>query len=203
MPHASAPRSHGALSATEQSSTDRRARKRIRLAIFDVDGVLTDGTLYLTDGGEEIKAFNMLDGLGHEDAAESGVEIGILSGRKSRDGRAAREGTRHRTCCRASSDKLAGLRSAAQRARLIADGDRLHGRRPGRSAGAAPLRARAHRAGSAAHRRAARALRDASARRRGAVREACELIMRAQGTLDARLTGLPAMNDSTDQRGLR
>ena len=30
--------------------------KRIRLAIFDVDGVLTDGSLYLTDGGDEIKA---------------------------------------------------------------------------------------------------------------------------------------------------
>ena len=36
--------------------------KRIRLAIFDVDGVLTDGSLYLTDGGEEIKAFNSRDG---------------------------------------------------------------------------------------------------------------------------------------------
>ena len=36
----------------------------IRLAIFDVDGVLTDGSLYLTDGGEEIKAFNSLDGHG-------------------------------------------------------------------------------------------------------------------------------------------
>ena len=38
--------------------------KKIRLAIFDVDGVLTDGTIYLTDGGEEIKAFNSRDGHG-------------------------------------------------------------------------------------------------------------------------------------------
>tara|TARA_B110000438_G_C15571518_1_gene545627 strand:- start:336 stop:470 length:135 start_codon:yes stop_codon:yes gene_type:complete len=32
--------------------------KNVRIVIFDVDGVLTDGPLYLTDGDEEIKAFN-------------------------------------------------------------------------------------------------------------------------------------------------
>ncbi|MGH8750442.1 MAG: phenylphosphate carboxylase subunit delta, partial [Burkholderiales bacterium] len=36
----------------------------IRLALFDVDGVLTDGSLYLSDSGEEYKAFNTLDGHG-------------------------------------------------------------------------------------------------------------------------------------------
>lgn len=58
--------------------------KRIRLAIFDVDGVLTDGTLYLTDGGEEIKAFNSLDGHGMKMLRESGVELAIITGRTSR-----------------------------------------------------------------------------------------------------------------------
>ena len=38
--------------------------RAIRLAAFDVDGVLTDGTLYMTGDGEEIKAFNSLDGHG-------------------------------------------------------------------------------------------------------------------------------------------
>jgi len=58
--------------------------KRVRLAIFDVDGVLTDGTLYLTDGGEEIKAFNSLDGHGMKMLRESGVELAIITGRTSR-----------------------------------------------------------------------------------------------------------------------
>ena len=37
---------------------------RIRLALFDVDGVLTDGTLHLSERGEETKSFKILDGLG-------------------------------------------------------------------------------------------------------------------------------------------
>jgi len=44
---------------------------RTRLAIFDVDGVLTDGSLYYTDGGEEIKAFHTLDGHGLKMLQES------------------------------------------------------------------------------------------------------------------------------------
>ena len=58
--------------------------RRIRLAIFDVDGVLTDGSLYFTDGGEEIKAFNSRDGHGMKMLHESGVELAIITGRTSR-----------------------------------------------------------------------------------------------------------------------
>ena len=58
--------------------------KQIRIAVFDVDGVLTDGTLYLADGGEEIKAFNSLDGHGMKMLRESGVELAIITGRTSR-----------------------------------------------------------------------------------------------------------------------
>ena len=60
-----------------------RAQK-IRLAIFDVDGVLTDGMLYYTDGGEEIKAFSAQDGHGMKMLRESGVELAIISGRAAR-----------------------------------------------------------------------------------------------------------------------
>ena len=56
----------------------------IRLAIFDVDGVMTDGSLYLTDAGEEIKAYNSLDGHGLKMLRESGVALAIITGRKSR-----------------------------------------------------------------------------------------------------------------------
>ncbi len=58
--------------------------KQIRIAVFDVDGVLTDGTLYLAGGGEEIKAFNSLDGHGMKMLRESGVELAIITGRTSR-----------------------------------------------------------------------------------------------------------------------
>lgn len=60
-----------------------RARK-IRIVIFDVDGVLTDGSLFLTDGGEEIKAFNSHDGHGLKMLKASGVKIALLTGRQSR-----------------------------------------------------------------------------------------------------------------------
>lgn len=55
----------------------------IRLVIFDVDGVLTDGSLYLGNNGEELKAFNIKDGLGMKMLLDSGVEIGIITGRSS------------------------------------------------------------------------------------------------------------------------
>lgn len=54
------------------------------MVIFDVDGVLTDGTLFLTDGGEEIKAFNSHDGHGLKMLKASGVKIALITGRKSR-----------------------------------------------------------------------------------------------------------------------
>jgi 3-deoxy-D-manno-octulosonate 8-phosphate phosphatase (KDO 8-P phosphatase) len=57
---------------------------RIRLAIFDVDGVLTDGTLYVSERGEEMKAFNILDGLGLKMLSAGGVVTALLSGRKSK-----------------------------------------------------------------------------------------------------------------------
>lgn len=56
---------------------------QIRLVIFDVDGVLTDGSLYLGDDGQEYKAFNSLDGHGMVMLQHSDVEIGIITGRSS------------------------------------------------------------------------------------------------------------------------
>src|SRR5882762_1052696 len=59
-----------------------RAR-RVRLMIFDVDGVLTDGTLWYSPSGEEMKAFHALDGHGVKMLGESGVQLALLTGRKS------------------------------------------------------------------------------------------------------------------------
>lgn len=56
---------------------------RIRLVIFDVDGVLTDGSLYLGDDGQEYKAFNSKDGLGMKLLQSTGVEIAVITARTS------------------------------------------------------------------------------------------------------------------------
>lgn len=57
--------------------------KLIRLVIFDVDGVLTDGSLFYGDDGQEYKAFHSRDGHGMNMLQNSGVEIGIITGRTS------------------------------------------------------------------------------------------------------------------------
>ncbi len=56
---------------------------RIRLLIFDVDGVLTDGSLYFTEDGKEYKAFNSRDGHGIKMLLGHGVEIAVITGRTS------------------------------------------------------------------------------------------------------------------------
>ena len=56
---------------------------RIRLLIFDVDGVLTDGSLFVGDDGQEYKAFNSRDGHGIKMLQRHGVEVAIITGRSS------------------------------------------------------------------------------------------------------------------------
>ncbi|UTW56860.1 HAD hydrolase family protein [Kordiimonas sp. SCSIO 12610] len=51
---------------------------------MDVDGVLTDGTIFYTDLGEELKAFNVQDGLGLKLLGKSGVQLAVISGRESK-----------------------------------------------------------------------------------------------------------------------
>jgi len=55
----------------------------IRLVIFDVDGVLTDGSIFLRDDGHEYKVFNAQDGHGIKMLQESGVAVAIITGGKS------------------------------------------------------------------------------------------------------------------------
>ncbi|MGB8435774.1 MAG: HAD family hydrolase [Burkholderiales bacterium] len=66
----------------EQLIAVGRARN-VRLMAFDVDGILTDGTLYIAASGEEFKAFNILDGHGLRMLRDGGVQLAILSGRES------------------------------------------------------------------------------------------------------------------------
>ena len=56
----------------------------IKLLLLDVDGVLTDGTITYSDSGEQIKSFNSKDGLGLRLLMDSGIQVGIITGRKSK-----------------------------------------------------------------------------------------------------------------------
>lgn len=58
--------------------------KKIKLVVFDVDGVLTDGRIIIGDDGQEYKAFNSRDGHGMKLLQYTGVEIAIITGRTSK-----------------------------------------------------------------------------------------------------------------------
>jgi 3-deoxy-D-manno-octulosonate 8-phosphate phosphatase (KDO 8-P phosphatase) len=55
----------------------------IEMVLFDVDGVLTDGTIYMSDQGEFLKAFNVKDGLAIELLRSHGILTGVISGKSS------------------------------------------------------------------------------------------------------------------------
>jgi len=57
--------------------------KNIRVLILDVDGVLTEGQIIYNDSGEELKIFNVQDGLGIRMLMEAGIDVWIVTGRKS------------------------------------------------------------------------------------------------------------------------
>jgi 3-deoxy-D-manno-octulosonate 8-phosphate phosphatase (KDO 8-P phosphatase) len=102
------------MSADRAALLDR-ARK-VRLAIFDVDGVMTDGTIYMGPDGEAFKAFNILDGHGLKMLQSAGVACAILSGRSSQAvaRRAAELSVTH--VVQGSVDKVADFEMLVERA---------------------------------------------------------------------------------------
>lgn len=56
---------------------------KVKLALFDVDGVLTDGKLHYTADGEQMKVFHALDGHGLKMLQSAGIGVGVISARKS------------------------------------------------------------------------------------------------------------------------
>jgi len=155
--------------------------KQIRLLLFDVDGVLTDGTILVHGDGSESKQFNIRDGAGIVWAQRAGLSIGILSAR-SADAtaiRAAQLGIE--IVVQGSANKLAGYEQIL-REQALTDaqvgymGDDLHDLPVLRRAGfsAAP-------ADAAPEVRAAVQWISSSGGGRGAARECIEHVLRAQG----------------------
>ncbi|MCP5196915.1 MAG: 3-deoxy-manno-octulosonate-8-phosphatase KdsC [Gammaproteobacteria bacterium] len=94
---------------------------QIRLVIFDVDGVLTDGRLYFGNDGDEFKAFYIRDGHGIKMLLDAGVDIAIISGRRalSVERRMADLGIRHVHL--GVQDKRAAFDDLLAQLNLIAD----------------------------------------------------------------------------------
>ncbi len=168
-----------------------RAR-RVRLMVFDVDGVLTDGRLWYGPEGESLKAFSVLDGQGMKLLAGSGVALAILSSRRSAAvaRRAAelgiarlRQGAEDKRA--ALAELLAELGLAPGEAGFM--GDDLADLAAMRMCGFACAPATAAELVLRHAHYVARAPAGA-----GAAREACEFVMRAQGTLEAALAAFLA-----------
>lgn len=156
--------------------------KLIKLLVLDVDGVLTDGGVSYANSDMEVKSFNIKDGLGIKLLQSAGIGVGIITGRNSPmvDRRATELGIH--PLIQGREDKGVALQAVARQTRLDMSqvaymGDDLPDLSAMTSAGLAMAPADAH--------EEILEVSDWIAARRGgkgAVREACDFILHAQGT---------------------
>ena len=95
-------------------SVTARAR-RIRMVLLDVDGVLTDGGLYYTAGGHELKRFHAHDGYGIQRGREAGLAFGIISGRSTPIVEARARVLKIEDVMQGAEDKVAAMREIQRR----------------------------------------------------------------------------------------
>jgi len=90
----------------------------IRLLVLDVDGVLTDGRLHFGPRGEVLKLFHVRDGLGIQQVVRAGIEVAVISGRKSKmvDVRCRELGVEH--VYQGAKDKVAALEKLCARLKI-------------------------------------------------------------------------------------
>jgi 3-deoxy-D-manno-octulosonate 8-phosphate phosphatase (KDO 8-P phosphatase) len=157
----------------------------IRVVVFDVDGVLTDGRLLLGGDGLELKAFHVRDGFGLKLLRESGVEVGVISARRSPVVAERMESLGVVHVYQGHEDKLGAFHDLLSRLGLEAEsaaylGDDLVDGPVLRAVGLAVAVADAHpRVRALAH------WITPSPGGAGAARELCELVLAAQGRLAA------------------
>ena len=65
------------------NDTVKKRIERLKMLILDVDGVLTNGQIYFSDSGNELKAFDVTDGLGMKMLMKSGITIAVITARNS------------------------------------------------------------------------------------------------------------------------
>ncbi|HEX7574628.1 MAG TPA: HAD hydrolase family protein [Bacteroidota bacterium] len=98
---------------SNQSVTSRA--RRIRMVLLDVDGVLTDGGLYYTAEGHELKRFHAHDGYGIQRGRESGLSFGIISGRTTPIVEARARVLKIEDVMQGAEDKVAAMREIQRR----------------------------------------------------------------------------------------
>lgn len=159
----------------------------VRLLALDVDGVLTDGRLYFAEDGQELKTFDTQDGHGIKMLQHAGIEVAIITGRTTKlvQRRAGNLGIRH--LLQGREDKLVALRELTAELDIPLDevayvGDDWPDLPAILAAGLGIAVANAH---GELRTRADHVT--ALAGGRGAVREVCDLILRAQDRYDAAL----------------
>jgi 3-deoxy-D-manno-octulosonate 8-phosphate phosphatase (KDO 8-P phosphatase) len=162
---------------------DRAAR--IRLAVFDVDGTLTDGRLWYGEDGHETKVFHVHDGLGLKQLQANGVQVALITARISHPVALRAQELDIAHVYQGQSDKRACLLELLDALHLSPDqaafvGDDLPDLPPMRVAGLAVAVANAHPwVTEQAHWQTGKRGGD------GAAREVCDLILHAQGKSDA------------------
>ncbi|SMN12104.1 3-deoxy-D-manno-octulosonate 8-phosphate phosphatase [uncultured Candidatus Thioglobus sp.] len=162
--------------------------KKIKLIIFDVDGVLTDGGLYFTEEGTEIKRFNSLDGHGIKMLKDNGVEPAIITARNSKavEHRMKNLGIEH--FYQGQADKVVAFKDLMQKLNVSADevaymGDDVIDLPVMNQVGFTIAPANAH---DIVKQRAD--LTTEKVGGHGAVREVCDFILKAQGKFDAAMS---------------
>ncbi len=172
---------------TDLPADIRERAARIKLAVFDVDGVLTDGKLWYTADGHELKAFHVHDGLGLKRLLANGIEVAVITARLSHAvaERMAELGVAHvyqdQQHKRACLEQLLGALDLSP-GEVAYTGDDLPDLAPMQTVGLSIAVANAHPwLRERAH------WRTRLAGGRGAVREVCDLILAAQGKADAEL----------------
>ncbi len=157
----------------------QRARG-IRLAVFDCDGTLTDGHLWLGDDGHEYKAFHVHDGFGMKALQDAGIEVAVISARSSAAVRRRMDELGVRHLAEGVKDKSATLDGLQKRLAIGDDATAVVGDdltdRPlmARAALAVVVRDGARELDDVAHLRTTRAAGN------GAVREVCDLLLAAR-----------------------
>ncbi len=159
----------------------------MRIAAFDVDGILTDGRLYYTDSGEEFKAFHVQDGQGIKMLRDSGVAVAIITSRTSRVVANRARDLGIELLYQGVANKLDAMQDLLKRLNI----DIQHASYMGDDVIDLPVLRRCGLAVSvpeapALVRKHAQYVTRAAGGR-GAAREFAEFVMHAQGTLDARL----------------
>lgn len=158
---------------------------RIRLAVFDVDGTLTDGRLWYGEDGRETKVFHAHDGLGLKRLQAYGVQVAIVTARISHAVALRAEELDITHLYQGQGDKRACLRELLDALKLTPVqaafiGDDLPDLAPMRLAGLAVAVANAHPwVAEQAH------WQTCNGGGMGAAREVCDLILHAQGHSDA------------------